>query len=155
MILSLLHHFKNANGVAVDISQDALEVAYFTARKQGTSDRITFVRQNWGTDLEGEFDLIVSNPPYIKDTEIENLAPEVARYEPRLALDGGADGLVCYHQLAPFIRELLAPNGYAVLEFGMGQEQDVAGIMQSNQLSVQGFKKDLAGITRVLWLQKT
>jgi release factor glutamine methyltransferase len=94
--------------------------------------------------MSGKFDLIVSNPPYIKKSDIEKLAPEVSIYEPSLALDGGHDGLECYRRLAPGIANLLYKNSYAVVEFGRGQHDDVRLILENTGMEFIAFKSDLS-----------
>ena len=98
--------------------------------------------------MSGSFDLIVSNPPYIPRDEIPSLMPEVSRHEPRMALDGGVDGLDCYRQLAPQIAARLAPGGLALLEVGQGQAEDAAAILAAAGLEPAGVRADLGGRKR-------
>src|SRR5690606_6384438 len=90
----------------------------------------------------------VANPPYVPESDIEGLAPEVARWEPRRALAGGADGLDAYRALAPRILDRLAPDGVAVLEFGAGQDRDVATILAASGLEIRTLRHDLSGVLR-------
>ena len=114
----------------------------------GLSTRASIVVGSWGEPLIGPFDLIVSNPPYIPGADIATLDREVREHDPRLALDGGADGLEAYRALAPQIARLLAPDGRYVLEFGLGQARDVSAIMSAAGLRVDATLRDLAGIER-------
>jgi release factor glutamine methyltransferase len=98
----------------------------------------------------GDFDLVVANPPYVASAEIDRLEPEVRDHEPRLALDGGPDGLAAYRQLAPQIKAALKPGAAFVLEIGMGQGPAVSALMAAEDLLVQEIRPDLSGIGRAL-----
>lgn len=148
ILLALLSELPNATGVAVDRSNAALAVARANATALGLVERAVFIQGDWGSSLHGLFDAIVSNPPYIPDQEIAGLEPEVARYEPRLALAGGADGLDCYRALAPDIARLLAPGGIAALEVGQGQDTPVSDLLRAAGLQIRPPRCDLAGIAR-------
>jgi release factor glutamine methyltransferase len=154
ILLALLDEFPGANGLGVDLSEDALLVARENAERTGLSSRATFQQGDWTADLTGTFDLIVSNPPYIPTPEIAGLDPEVRDHDPHLALDGGMDGLVCYRVLLPQIPPLLAPGGMTVLEFGQGQGAAVQHIALSCGLSLVEFRNDLNGIERTIILNK-
>lgn len=150
LLLALLSELPNATGLGIDASAEALAVAAGNAARLGLAARAAFRLGDWGQGLAGPFDLIVSNPPYIRDGEIAGLAPEVARFEPRRALAGGADGLACYRALAPDLARLLAPGGLAVLEIGQGQGDAVEAILAAAGLRPAGRRADLAGIDRGL-----
>jgi release factor glutamine methyltransferase len=155
IILALLSSWSDATGVALDASVDALEVARENATRIGLAQRCSFVHADWTTPqaaaaLAQPFDVIVSNPPYIATGEIDGLAPEVSRYEPRLALDGGADGLDAYRQIAPLIARALKPNGLWAVEVGRGQADQVGAIAQAAGLKVNAVTLDLNGIARVV-----
>jgi release factor glutamine methyltransferase len=154
ILLALLDEFPGANGLGIDISEQALLVARENAGHIGLSDRATFQQGDWTADLTGPFDLIVSNPPYIPTPEIAGLDPEVRDHDPHLALDGGADGLACYRALLPQIPPLLAPCGVAVLEFGQGQGAAVLGIARACGLALVEFRNDLNEIERAIILNK-
>jgi release factor glutamine methyltransferase len=105
----------------------------------------------WAQALEGRFDLVVSNPPYITSEDIEGLETEVRAHDPRLALDGGADGLDAYRAIAGALPRLLASGGVAILELGAGQEADVAALLKANGVPADGpARADLAGIARAI-----
>ncbi len=149
LLLALLSEYPAAVGVGVDISPEALAVARSNAAQCGVAERARFVHSRWGDALAGmTFDIIVSNPPYIPDDEIDGLEPEVSLWEPRLALAGGPDGLNCYRDIMPHAATLLAPAGIVVFEVGMGQASDVARIGQESGLSLLDIRKDMAGIER-------
>lgn len=150
LLLALLSELPRAWGVGVDLSAAALAVAHDNAEALGLSRRACFSGGDWGRALGGGFDLVVANPPYIADAELPALAPEVARFEPRLALAGGADGLAAYRAIAPQLRRLLAPGGAAFLEVGAGQAPRVAAMLADHGLQDVDIKTDLAGIGRCL-----
>ncbi|OAN48085.1 protein-(glutamine-N5) methyltransferase, release factor-specific [Paramagnetospirillum marisnigri] len=148
ILLALLSELRFATGLGIDRSPAALAVAQANAHAAGLAERAEFRQGDWGEGLDGSFDVVVSNPPYIPEDEIDGLEPEVARFEPRLALAGGPDGLDCYRALAPHISRLLAADGVAALEVGMGQAADVAAILSGAGLVNQGVHRDLAGVER-------
>lgn len=150
LLLALLSELPKATGLGIDASAETLAVAARNAERLGLAARAAFQLGDWGQGLSGPFDLIVSNPPYIRDGEIAGLAPEVARFEPRRALAGGADGLDCYRALAPDIARLLAPGGLAVLEVGQGQADAVEAILAATGLKPASRRADLAGIDRAI-----
>jgi release factor glutamine methyltransferase len=150
LLLTLLAEYPRATGVGVDASEPALEVARRNAAALNVGDRALLVRGDWGDGLNGAFDVIVANPPYIVSADMVALDPEVRLYEPRLALDGGSDGLHAYRRLAPDMQRLLAPAGLAGVEVGAGQAADVAAIFASAGLGLRYVRRDLAGHERCL-----
>jgi release factor glutamine methyltransferase len=117
----------------------------------GLQSRAAFVACDYAAALSGGFDLMVSNPPYIRSADIAGLAPEVRDHDPLRALDGGADGLDAYRLLIPQAARLLAPGGALVVEVGHGQSGDVQGLMTAAGLTqAQPAKADLAGIRRAV-----
>jgi release factor glutamine methyltransferase len=149
LLLALLHELPNATGVGVDRSAAALAVALGNAQALGLAPRVQFHEGDWGEGLTGRFDVVISNPPYIVSADVPNLSPEV-RHEPRLALDGGADGLDAYRALAPHVGRLLEPAGVAVLEIGEGQAPAVEEILRTAGLKPVDRRRDLAGIERCI-----
>ena len=156
LIISLLKHFKNWHGLAIDISNKALIVAQDNAISNQVSTRINFLESNLFKNFRDDqiFDIIISNPPYIPTNDIENLQDEVRLYEPRIALDGGLDGLDFYRKIAEQSQKFLKNNGNIFLEIGYNQYQDVKNIFENNNFKFINFKKDLSGIIRVLQFQK-
>jgi len=151
LLLALLAERKDATGVGIDISAAACGVAAANARRLGLDGRAAFACMDWDDALAaGRFDAVVSNPPYIADGEIEGLAAEVARHDPRGALSGGADGLDAYRRLAPTVAALLRPDGCAAVEIGAGQAPDVERIFSARGLALRAVRRDLAGIERCL-----
>lgn len=145
ILLALLAELPNAHGLGIDQSAAALAVAAENAERNGLAGRAEFRHGDWGRGLDGPFDIVVSNPPYIPDADIAGLAPEVARHEPRSALAGGADGLDCYRALAPDIARLLAVGGITGLEVGAGQADAVAALLKAAGLRDLCVANDLAG----------
>jgi len=150
ILLSLLSEFPRAEGVAVDISEEALSLASENALKLGLAARVRFEKSDWGREVTGRFDLIVSNPPYIEEAEILRLQPEVRDFEPHLALSGGPDGLQCYRQILADAHRLLLPQGLIMLEIGQGQEATVPDLVRAAGLTVIDIRKDLSSIPRCI-----
>lgn len=148
LLLAVLHDRAAAFGIGVDRSESAARVARDNAQALGLADRAGFLVGDWATALAGRFDLVLSNPPYIPDSDIAALEPEVREHDPRLALSGGADGLDAYRALAAALPDLLAPGGTAVVELGIGQAADVAALFRGAGLDIAGTPHDLAGIPR-------
>ena len=152
LLLALLSELPRAIGTGVDLSDAALEMARRNAAALGLGTRAQFLCGNWGDPVSGAWDIILANPPYIASDDIDRLSPEVARFEPRSALDGGGDGLSAYRLLAPAIARLLAPRGLAVIEIGTGQAQEVAALMAGAGLALRAIRHDLSGVDRCLVL---
>jgi release factor glutamine methyltransferase len=152
ILLAVLAERPLAQGLGVDLSVEALAAARANAEALGLEGRVAFVAGNWTDGLDGPFDLIVSNPPYISSADCERLDPEVRDHDPRLALDGGAEGLDAYRAILGDIGRLLAPGGTAVLELGIGQAHPVAAIARGAGLAIRALHSDLAGIPRALVL---
>lgn len=148
LLLSLLSERPRAWGLGTDISPDALATAARNASALGLGERAAFLCADWSEAVYGKFDLIVSNPPYVPSAAIDGLQPEVARHEPRRALDGGADGLDAFRRIAPALPRLLAEGGRAVLEFGAGQDGPMVAILERGGLAIEGFGMDLVGRRR-------
>ena len=148
LLLALLSELPNAIGIGIDILPGAAITARRNAATLGLADRALFVAGHWGETISGRADVILANPPYIPKAEIEALAPEVARYEPRRALDGGTDGLAAYRELAPVTRRLLGADGIALFEVGAGQHEAVARLLGDSGLALQSIKCDLSGVAR-------
>lgn len=150
LLLALLSELPNATGIGTDISEGALQIARANAERHGLAPRCRLVNADITTGVQGPFDLIVSNPPYIVRNDISGLDLEVRDYDPVLALDGGIDGLACYRAIATDARRLLEPGGYLVVEIGIGQERPVGGLFSAAGLTVVETRPDLAGIPRAL-----
>lgn len=153
LILSLLKMYKNATGLAIDISDKALQVAKQNAKNLKV-ENIKFLKNNWNDNIEDKFDIIISNPPYIPTKEIKELEPEVNKFNPLLALDGGEDGLNCYRYLAKSLDKNLKENTKIFLEIGKNQEKDIEKIFNENGYKLLKMYKDLAEINRILCFKK-
>ena len=153
LVLSLLKMYKNASGLAVDISEKALKVAKQNAENLKINI-IKFLKNNWNDNIEDKFDIIISNPPYIPTKEIKELEPEVNKFNPLLALDGGEDGLNCYRYLAKSLDKNLKENTKIFLEIGKNQEKDIEKIFNENGYKLLKMYKDLAEINRILCFKK-
>ena len=151
ILLALLSELPGAQGFGTDISEAALQTARANAARAGLADRATFIVCDYAAGLSGPFDLIVSNPPYIRSADIASLAAEVRDYDPMAALDGGADGLDAYRALIPQAACLLAPGAVLVVEAGQGQSRDIEALMTAAGLTQERPPKaDLAGIPRAV-----
>lgn len=147
LLLALLSELPAATGTGVDIDRAALDVARQNAFRLGLTGRTGFMQGEWGLSLSESFDVIVSNPPYIATGDLAAPAPEL-RFEPRLALDGGADGLSAYRALIPDAARLLRPDGLLVLEIGAGQAVPVQALLAASGLTPLRVSRDLAGVER-------
>ena len=151
ILLALLSELPDATGVGTDISLEALRMARDNAARLGLTQRAAFVACNYTAALSGPFDLIVSNPPYIRSADIAGLDREVREYDPPRALDGGPDGLAAYRAIAPDAARLLAPGGTLIVEAGYGQSGPIAELMSASGLTPDvPPKADLAGIPRAV-----
>ena len=151
ILLALLSELPNAHGFGTDISPAALQTADANAASAGLADRTTFIACDYASGLTGSFDLIVSNPPYIRSVDIAGLAVDVREYDPLAALDGGADGLDAYRALIPQAAGLLAPGAALVVEAGQGQSGPIEALMRAAGLMPAiAPKADLAGIPRAV-----
>jgi release factor glutamine methyltransferase len=151
ILLALLSELPDAYGIGTDISEEALRTASDNAVRLGLASRAAFVACDYGAALSGPFDLIVSNPPYIRSADIAGLTTEVRDHDPLAALDGGTDGLDGYHTLSPQAARLLAPRGVLVIEAGDGQASAIGELMMAAGLTQQQpAKADLAGALRAV-----
>jgi release factor glutamine methyltransferase len=151
LLLALLSELPLARGVGTDLSRAALGCARDNAAALALSTRAAFVACSYGAALRGPFDLVVSNPPYVRHDDIATLAPEVRVFDPLLALDGGMDGLDAYRAISAAARHLLSPDGALVLELGAGQLGAVEALVAAAGLvPVGGPRHDLLGIPRAL-----
>jgi release factor glutamine methyltransferase len=149
--IALARSLPHAEIAAIDLSLAALEVARDNARLNGVADRVRFLEGDLLEPVQGEsFDLIISNPPYVPDSDRPTLSVEVREYEPSLALFAGQDGLAIYRRLIPSAARVLRPSGFLVLEIGFGQATVVAELMRAARFDRVESAPDLQGIPRVL-----
>lgn len=150
LVVALLSEWREARGLAVDISPSALAVARRNAERHAVADRLSFLCADFAAALPGPFDLVVSNPPYIAAADLAALEPDVRDFEPHLALQGGADGLEAYRRIAVALKDMLEPGGRALLEIGHDQGRKVPEILQFQGFIVDSVVRDLAGHDRVV-----
>jgi release factor glutamine methyltransferase len=151
ILLAILAERPAAKGLGVDLSPDAIAVARDNAAALGLAERTAFLRGDWTAGLADEnFDLVVCNPPYIATDVIETLEPEVRHYEPRVALDGGPDGLDAYRILAPEILRVLKPGGRFAVEIGYDQKMSVETLFREAGAADVRTVRDLADRDRVV-----
>ncbi len=153
--IALAANAPHAAIVATDVSEAALATARRNAERNGVAERIEFVRSDLFARVDsgpalGQFDLIVSNPPYVVSGDIGSLEPDVRNFEPRGALDGGPDGLDFFRRIGAAAKSHLRPEGLLVLEVGDGQDGAVEEILTYAGMRLAGVRKDLDGITRVV-----
>ena len=148
--IALLANVNGLKATAVDISDDALKTASLNAENARVADRFSSLKSDWFSGFSGKFDMVISNPPYIPESEISTLATEVKKYDPLRALSGGKDGLQFYRKLAEECRPFLKPHGMIAVEIGKGQEKDVIALFSENGFELKKTRKDLNGILRAL-----
>lgn len=155
ILLAILADRPAGQGLGIDISEDALAVARENAANLDMNNRVALLRGDWSAGLEADsFDLVVSNPPYIPTGDIDGLEPEVRDHEPRLALDGGPDGLDAYRLLAPEILRVLRPGRRFLVEIGHDQSAAVEPLFrEAGAIEVETLK-DLSDRHRVVWGRK-
>lgn len=156
ILISLLHYSNDCVGVGVDLSEAALKVAAHNTAVLGSNGitdamDITFLQSNLFEKVDGKFDIIVSNPPYIKTEVIKTLMPEVRNFEPMMALDGTEDGLYFYRRIIADAKKHLTRGGQLFFEIGYDQGEEVSDLMRENGYVDVEVAKDLAGLDRVVY----
>ena len=159
IILSVLGDVASLNGVALDSSEKAIKIAAQNAQKLGLENRVKIAKGSWFdvdivSRLGQDFDLIVTNPPYIPTQDIADLAEEVKAHDPMQALDGGEDGMVHYKQIAKVGYQMLKKGGKIFIEGGIGQEKQIADIFVKEGFLLVDILKDYGGINRCIILKK-
>jgi release factor glutamine methyltransferase len=152
LAIALAAKSPNAKITALDLSADALALAKQNALQNKVVEQIEFLQCDGFAALAigTQFDLIISNPPYIPSAEIETLSPEVRDFDPRAALDGGADGLDFYRRLATEAKPFLKPDGKLMVEFGDGQANDIKNIFENEKWIVEAVQEDYSHRARIL-----
>lgn len=150
IIISLLAERPDALGVAVDISEAALDIAKANARQHDVTERLTFKCGSWFAPVSGVYDLIVSNPPYISDEAMIQLPPEVRDFDPEMALSGGREGLDPYGLILNEASQFLAPDGHLIFEIGFDQGPAVSRLMADKGFVNVRILQDLAGHDRIV-----
>jgi release factor glutamine methyltransferase len=153
--IAIAHERRAARVVATDISDTALEVARRNAVRHGVSDRVTFTRTDILDGVDGPFDIIAANPPYVVDGARPALQPEVRDFEPNVALFGGSDGLGLITRLVAEAPSCLRPGGYLIFEFGLGQDVEIEELIENApHVSLIELRRDLQGIARTAVVQR-
>ena len=142
--LSILKEKKSFSGTGIDVSQDCIEICRYNAKKLGVNDRIKLFKSDVDNLIFHKYDLIVSNPPYIKKFDLNKLNREVINYEPKLALDGGLEGLSVIRKVIKKSSELIKKNGKLILEIGYDQSLPVKRMLNENNFYINKIIKDLA-----------
>tara|TARA_E500000178_G_scaffold68563_1_gene66051 strand:+ start:548 stop:1387 length:840 start_codon:yes stop_codon:yes gene_type:complete len=142
IILSLLGALKNSKGIGIDISKDAIAIAKKNASKHKILERVKFINKSFENIFNQKFDIIVSNPPYIKSKELKNLTDDIKKYEPRMALDGGNDGLDLIKKVIYKSKYILKTNGTLAIEIGNEQIKKVSNILIDNKFRIKELVKD-------------
>ena len=150
LIVSLLTEWPNATALAIDASPDALELAARNAARHGVAGRIEFRLNDWAAGLNERFDLVISNPPYISDTALAALEPDVRDHEPAAALKAGPEGLAAIERIASQLPTVLKPTGLTLIEIGFDQGPAATRILTKNGLERLRIVKDLGGRDRVM-----
>ncbi len=154
LLITLLKEYPKATGLGVDISIEALKVAGENAQKLEVSDRVNFIKGNWMHGIAEKFDIIISNPPYIKTKQIDYLADEVRLYDPKEALDGGEDGLNFYKEIVSSVESVMNKHAKVYFEIGKWQEEEVAKEIETKGFEIHEVRKDLLGIPRIISFNK-
>jgi release factor glutamine methyltransferase len=150
IVCALLSELPAARAVAVDLSFAACCATRENLARSGFGERAQIVQGRWGEALAGTFDIVVSNPPYVRAGDIPALEPEVRLHDPALALNGGADGLDCYRQIAADLNRLVAPGGLVAFEVGHDQAVSVAALLGATGFAVAQVGRDAGGHERVV-----
>ncbi len=148
--LSILKEKKSFLGTGIDLSQDCIEICRYNAKKLGVSDRIKLLKSDVDNLIFCKYDLIVSNPPYIKKFDLNKLNKEVINFEPKLALDGGLEGLSVFRKIIKKSSELIKTHGKLILEIGYNQKELVKKMLNENNFYVNETLKDLANNDRCI-----
>ena len=153
LLLALLSELPQARGVGTDLSLAALACARRNAGALAMAERVSLVACDYGSALAGPFDVLVSNPPYVRRGDIATLAPEGGAFDPARALDGGADGLDGYRAIAADARRLISPNGILVVELGDGQLAAATALFDDAGCATMASRNDLSGVARALIIE--
>ncbi len=151
IIIALLNSLKKSSGIGVDISKDAITIAKKNAQKFNLYNRVKFLNKSVDNVFVKKFDLIVSNPPYIKRKDLKNLSDDIKKYEPRMALDGGKDGLDLIKKVIYKSKNILKVKGILALEIGNGQIKKVSKILIDNNYRIIGLTKDYKNNVRCVF----
>tara|TARA_B100000963_G_scaffold69316_1_gene57739 strand:+ start:67 stop:909 length:843 start_codon:yes stop_codon:yes gene_type:complete len=150
LILSILKEKKLFSGTGIDISNHSIKISNINAKKLRIGNRIKLFKSDIDNFNLGKYDLIISNPPYIKKLDLKNLMKDVEKFEPRLALDGGLEGLSCFRKIIKKSSELIKNRGKLILEIACDQKRDVVKILRDNGFYINKILRDLANNDRCI-----
>ena len=150
ILLTILKERKNFYGTGIDISKNSLEISKINAKKLFVEERVKFYKSDVDKFTQGKYDLVVSNPPYIKKNDLKYLESDISKFEPNLALDGGLDGLSVIRKVIKKTSELLKKNGKFILEIGFDQKSKVIKLLNTKGLYINSSVKDLANNDRCI-----
>ena len=150
LLLSLLSELPNARGLGIDISSGACKIAKKNAKKLGLERRAKFKQGDWLTGIQNQFDIIISNPPYIADPEIKLLDKSVQFFEPHIAISGGPDGLAAFRKIAKESQSRLKLGGILAVEIGINQAKNIINIFNNNGFKIKEINRDLSKIERCI-----
>jgi len=150
ILLSILKEKKNFYGTGIDISKNSLEISRLNAKKLFVDNRVKFFQSDVDKFVQGKYDLIVSNPPYIKRNDLKYLESDVLKFEPKLALDGGLDGLSVIRKVINKTSELLKKNGKFILEIGFDQKSKIIKLLNNKGFYINSSVKDFANNDRCI-----
>ena len=153
LAISLAKEYINAKILATDISFEAIELAKVNAKKYNVENQIKFKCCNWISDKR-KFDIVISNPPYLSDYDYRMIDDEIRFYEPKIALIGGDDGLDCYRQIAPILKDITNNNSLSFFEIGINQNEKCISIFKKYAINCIEIIKDYQNIERILVFKK-
>ena len=153
ILLSLLKENKMINGLGVDISKEAINIAQKNSKKLQLDKQSNFLISNWMSSIKFKYDIVVSNPPYIPRKDIKKLSNSVRNYDPILSLDGGNDGLDCYRVIAKDLKRIINKDAIIIIEIGYNQFLSVIEIFKNNDFKLIKKYNDINGLDRVLTFQ--
>lgn len=154
LLLTMLHRLPRATGLGVDASDAALAVARRNAKRLGLDEKAQFMRSDWLEKVDGTFDLVVCNPPYIGECERHTLSDDVLLWDPEAALFADEDGLAAYRRIAPTLGKALSETGTAFFEIGSGQGEAVSRLFSACGFGDISFRRDIAGIRRCMIVRR-
>ena len=153
ILLSILKENKMINGLGIDLSKEAINIAQKNSKKLQLDKQSNFLISNWMEAINFKYDIVVSNPPYIASKEIEKLSKEVKNFDPFLSLDGGDDGLNCYRVIVEDLKRVINKNAIIIIEIGYNQSNSVEEIFKNNDFKLLKKYNDINGLDRVLTFQ--
>ena len=153
ILLSVLKENKMINGLGIDLSKEAINIAQKNSKKLQVEKQSNFLISNWMESINFKFDIVVSNPPYIPSKDIKKLSKDVKKFDPLISLDGGEDGLSCYRLIVKDLKRVITKNAIIIIEIGCNQSKLVEEIFKKNDFKLVKKYNDINGLDRVLTFQ--